>query len=199
MPLTELEQRIVGVIRQHQQQRGQSPTIAEIALATGLRSRGTVHRYVKGLIAKGALQSEPGAWRGLRLSDEGGEPLVLPLMGRIAAGRPIEAITHQQEVNLNQLLGGPQRYVLQVKGDSMTDAGILDGDMVIIRRQDTATDGDIVVALIDGEEATLKRLRRDIQGNILLIPENTGMAAMRYDPARVRIQGVLVAQLRTYP
>lgn len=198
MPLTELEQRLLEMIRQHQLRHGCSPTMAELAAASGLRSRGTVHRYVKSLIAKGALQSEPGVWRGVQLVEEESQPLVLPLMGRIAAGRPIEAIADQQEVNLTQLLGGPQRYVLQVRGDSMMDAGILNGDLVIIRRQDTAQDGEIVVALVDDEEATLKRLRHDSQGNILLIPENATMAAMLYDSSRVQIQGVLVAQLRSY-
>lgn len=199
MSFTELEQRLLALIRQHQQDHGRSPTMAELAAASGLRSRGTVHRYVKSLIAKGALQSDPGVWRGMRLVEEGdGQPLVLPLMGRIAAGRPIEAIADRQEVNLSELLGGPQRFVLQVRGESMVDAGILDGDLVIIRRQQTAQDGDIVVALIDDEEATLKRLRHDHQGNVLLIPENASMAAMLYEPSRVQIQGILVAQLRSY-
>lgn len=200
MALTDLERRIVDFIRQTLADHDRSPSIAEIGAAVDVRSRGTIHRYVKGLIAKQVLQqTESGTWRSLRLTEHQDNAGILPLMGRIAAGRPIEAIPQQQEVNLAHLLGGPDRYVLQVRGDSMIDAGILDGDLVIIRRRDSANDGDIIVALIDDEEATLKRLRHGRDGEILLIPENSTMAAMVYDPSRVRIQGILAAQLRTYP
>lgn len=198
MTLTDLERRIVDFIRQTLANDKRSPSIAEIGAAVGVRSRGTIHRYIKGLIGKSVLRAEPGTWRSLRLAENQDADIILPLMGRIAAGRPIEAIPQQQEVNLTHLLGGPDRYVLQVRGDSMMDAGILDGDLVIIQRRDSANDGDIVVALIDDEEATLKRLRHGRDGEILLIPENSTMAAMVYDPSRVRIQGILAAQLRTY-
>jgi repressor LexA len=91
------------------------------------------------------------------------------------------------------------RFALQVKGDSMIDIGILDGDWVIIEQRQTARDGDIVVALIDEQDATLKRFKRLADGQVLLIPENTNLSPMQYSPKRVRIQGVLVGQLRHYP
>ena len=127
-----------------------------------------------------------------------GAPFVFPLLGRIAAGRPLEAIPGQEEIDLASLLGGGDIYVLKVAGDSMIAADILDGDLVFLRRRETAENGDIVSALIDGEEATLKRFRRRPNAQVLLIPENPALKPMAYDPARVTIQGVLIAKLRLY-
>jgi repressor LexA len=166
--------------------------------ALRIRSKGTVHRYVESLVDKGHLRRSGRGWRGIRLTGEQDRRLtILPLQGRIAAGRPIEAIPDQQEVNFTELLLGPDRYVLEVSGDSMIEAGILDGDMVVIRHTDSADDGDIVVALIDGEEATLKRLRRH-GDRIELIPANSALASMIYPADRVTIQGIVVGQLRVY-
>ena len=134
----------------------------------------------------------------MRLTGENTRKLtILPLVGRIAAGRPIEAISDQKEINFSDLLLGPDRYVLEVKGDSMIEAGIFDGDLVIIRHAETANDGDIVVALIDGEEATLKRLRKH-GSRVELIPANRHLASMVYPTERVQIQGVIAGQVRIY-
>ncbi len=122
----------------------------------------------------------------------------MPLLGRIAAGLPIEAIEDQDHLDLAALFAGPERFALRVSGDSMIDAGILDGDTVIVRKQDVANVGDIVVALIDGHEATLKRLGGVVDGMVELVPENAAMERMRYAAGRVRFQGVLVGQLRQY-
>jgi len=122
----------------------------------------------------------------------------IPLLGRIAAGQPIEAIEDQDHLDLAAFLIGPDRYALRVTGESMIDVGIMDGDTVILRKQDTARRGDIVVALIDGQEATLKRLGDTHDGMVELIPENKSMTTMRYATSRVRFQGVLVGQLRSY-
>lgn len=122
----------------------------------------------------------------------------IPLLGRIAAGQPIEAIEDASYLDLAAFFIGPDRYALRVTGESMIDAGILDGDTVILRKQNTAKTGDIVVALIDGQEATLKRLGQISKGVVELIPENKSMATMRYDASRVSFQGVLVGQLRNY-
>jgi len=122
----------------------------------------------------------------------------LPLLGRIAAGLPIEAIEDQRFLDLSGLFAGPERYALRVSGDSMMDAGILDGDTVIVRKQHTARTGDIVVALIDAQEATLKRLGETRDGMVELIPENATMAPLRYAAGRVSFQGVLIGQLRQY-
>ena len=134
----------------------------------------------------------------MRLTGEQSRRLtILPLLGRIAAGRPIEAIPEQQEINFSDLFLGSDRYVLEVKGDSMIEAGILDGDLVIIRQCETADSGDIVVALIDRGEATLKTLRKH-GDRVELIPANHSMAPMIYPANRVHIQGVVVGQARMY-
>ncbi len=197
--LTQLENRILRFVRGFIAQHGYGPTLTEIGAAMGIKSKGTVHRYVQSLKNKGVLEHVERGWRGIRLAGE--SPLhstTLPLAGRIAAGHPIEAIPDQEELDLGALFVAENRYALQVKGDSMIDMGILDGDWVIIERADTAQDGDVVVALIDDETATLKRFKRLPDGDILLIPENAELAPQQYAPERVRIQGRLVGQLRRY-
>lgn len=124
--------------------------------------------------------------------------LRIPLLGRIAAGQPIEAIEDSNYLDLAAFFIGPDRYALRVSGESMIDVGILDGDTVILRKQDTARTGDIVVALIDSQEATLKRLGEVKDGMVELIPENAAMTTMRFAAHRVSFQGVLVGQLRSY-
>lgn len=195
--LTPLEQRMLQHIQQHLRQYGQAPTLAELGEALSITSKGTVHRYVQALVDKGYLLHTERGWRGIRLANDSYSHATLPLAGRIAAGQPIEAIPGQDQLNLGDFLRD-DHYALQVKGDSMRDIGILDGDMVIIRRQSTARNGDIVVALIDGEEATLKRLQRLGDDQILLIPENSNMLPMSYAAERIAIQGVLVGQMRRY-
>ncbi len=196
--LTRVEEKLLQFITRYIAQNGHAPTLVEMGKALGIRSKGTVHRYVESLVGKGHLRRNGRGWRGVRLTGENDRRLtILPLQGRIAAGRPIEAIPGQREVNFSELLLGPDRYVLEVSGDSMIEAGILDGDMVVVRQADTADNGDIVVALIDNEEATLKRLRRH-GDRIELIPANSALASMIYPADRVRIQGIVVGQLRLY-
>jgi repressor LexA len=196
--LTPTQDRTLAFIRRYLKRRGYAPSLIEIAEGIGITSKGTAHRHVQALAEAGAIRLIAGRKRGIELADE--ETLSktsLPLLGRIAAGQPIEAIAGQERLELNDLFG-PNRYALQVKGDSMIDAGIFDGDLAVIERCDTADDGTIVVALIDGEEATLKRLRRLKSGRIKLIAENPDVPPMIYAAKRVRIQGVLVCQLRRY-
>lgn len=197
--LTEKQADILRFIEQTLAREGRAPTLAEIGLAVGISSRGTVHRHVDALTAKGYLERRPHGWRAMRLSGEGSTRLgTIPLLGRIAAGRPIEAIPDQEEVNLMEFLLGGERYALLVQGDSMIEAGILDGDTVIVRPAERARSGDIVVALVDESEATLKRIKYRPDGYIELIPANAAMHTMVYPAERVRIQGVLVGQFRTY-
>lgn len=195
--LTQRQAKALSVIREYFDHHGHAPTLQEIAHAVDVRSRGAAHRLVQALVEKGYVIREGSSWRGLRLAEREAGPS-LPLVGRIAAGQPIEAIPGEDTLNLVDFLLGPGRYALRVQGDSMTDAGILDGDMVVVRHTETARDGEIVVALIDGEEATLKRLNRCSDGNIELIAENPGIDPMLYPASRVRIQGVVVAQMRSY-
>ena len=197
--LTSLEQRMLEFIRAYIAKHGEAPTMTEIGQAMGINSKGTVHRYVQSLRRKGKLEQTERGWRGIRLTDtRHTQPMTLPLVGRIAAGHPIEAVPDETEIDLASLFVGERNYALQVKGESMIGMGILDGDIVIIEPRDRAEYGDIVVALIDEEEATLKRFKRYADGRIELSPENPAMQPMVFEPHRVRIQGVLVGQLRSY-
>jgi len=193
--LSPLEQKIYGYIRRYLARHDRGPTLPEIGAALDLSSKGSLHRYVQGLVDKGFLERPERSWRSLRVLQP---TLSLPLLGRIAAGKPIEAIPNHEEINLPEMLLGRDRFALRVRGDSMRDAGILDGDTVILRQASTAKNGDIVVALIDEEEATLKYFKRLANKQIQLIPANPTLAPMTYDAARIRIQGVVVGQLRTY-
>jgi repressor LexA len=199
--LTPAQHRTLDFIRQYYGQHGFAPTLAEITLGLGISSRGSMHKQVQALAEAGAIRLIPGRKRGIELTDltdPDNQTLTIPLLGRIAAGHPIEAIPDQQSLNIAEFLLGPGRFALLVQGDSMIDAGILDGDTVIIRRQDTANDGDIVVALIDGESATLKRFHRRVGNKLELAPENKSLRPLIFEANQVRIQGVLVGQLRTY-
>jgi repressor LexA len=205
--LTSQEQKTLQFIRNYLAQYGYAPKFKEIGMAIGVSSHGTIHRYVQSLEDKGYIDRVKGNSRGMSLVDL---PLVspptIPLAGKIAAGFPIEAIEDQQELNLAEMFMGPELFALRVTGDSMMDAGILDEDYVIIKKQPVANDGDIVVAMIDKAEATLKRkaeatlkrFKRRGEAQIALIPENQDMEPMIYPAERVSIHGVLVGQLRNY-
>lgn len=196
--LTTGQHKTLDFIRRYIAREGFAPTLSEIAEGLGVRSRGSVHRQVQALAEAGYITLLAGRKRGIQLTEaEQQSTNSLPLVGRIAAGQPIEAISGQDKLDLSPIMG-TDRYALVVKGDSMMDIGILDGDTVIIRPCDTARDGDVVVALIDESEATLKRLHH-VDGEMLeLVPENKTMKPMRYAAERVRVQGVLVGQLRFY-
>ncbi len=197
--LTTQEQNTLQFIRNYLAQHGYAPKFKEIGMAIGVTSQGTIHRYVQSLEDKGYINRIKGNSRGMSLVEL---PLVspptIPLVGKIAAGLPIEAIEDQQELNLAEMFMGPELFALRVTGDSMMDAGILDEDYVIIKKQPVANDGDIVVAMIDKSEATLKRFKRRSEGQVALIPENSEMEPMIYPAERVTIHGVLVGQLRNY-
>jgi repressor LexA len=197
--LTSQENNALKFIRQYLAQYGYAPKFKEIGLAIGVNSQGTVHRYVQALEDKGYIERAKGNARGMNLVEL---PLVsaptIPLAGKIAAGLPIEAVEDQQELNLAEMFMGPELFALRVSGDSMMDAGILDNDYVIIRKQPVARDGDIVVAMIDRVEATLKRFKRKSEREVALIPENADMETMVYSAERVNIHGVLVGQMRSY-
>lgn len=194
--LTEREQDTLSFITQYYIRERKAPLLAEIAQGLGIQSKGVIHRYLSSLEDKGYIERHSRS-RGIELVDK---PDVddLPLLGRIAAGKPIEAIEDRQLVNFSHLLGGPNRYVLQVKGHSMIDEGIRNGDLVVIESANTARKNQIVVALIDNENATLKRIQFPKKNTIRLIPENKNMQAREYAAERVTIQGVLVGQVRMY-
>lgn len=185
-------------IRDYITRHGRAPLLEEIATGLGIRSKGVVHRYVQALAEVELIELVPGRHRGIRLSDKQAAQPTLPMLGRIAAGQPIEAIPGQDEVNLAEFFIGPNRFLLKVQGDSMIEAGILSGDMVVVERCEQAADGEIIVALIDREEATLKRLQNNRDGTVTLHPANTTLSPLRYAAERVAIQGRVIGQLRSY-
>lgn len=198
--LTLAQQKTLDYLRQHWRRHGRSPSLAEIAEGIGISSRGVTHKYVQALIEAGYVVQASGRKRGLRLVEAPGEAegLTLPLLGRIAAGKPIEAIWGEETFDFSAFVMGSNRYALRVKGDSMIEAGILNGDTVIVESRDTARDGEMVVALVDESETTLKRLKRRKDGGIQLTPANASIPPMIYAPERVRIQGVVVGVFRSY-
>ncbi len=201
MPLTRRQQAIID----HLQERGMEgppPTLAELAHALGLQSKGSLHKHIQALIEAGYIEPMNRKQRGVRLAVQEVPAMAddpgLPWLGYIAAGRPIEAIANPEHIPVPPALHTDKAcYVLQVKGDSMIEEGILDGDWVVIEQRDSARNGEIVVALVDGCEATLKRIEQK-PGNVILHPANPSMEPMHYHPDQVQIQGVLVGQMRSY-
>ena len=201
--LTEREQDALDFIRHYVTQTGRSPLVTEIAEGLGIRSAGTTHRYIQALVDAGYLERLVGRTRGIRLVSEQQEEKLgsvrLPVMGKIAAGRLIEAIADESEIDLGDMFTGKGRFVLKVNGDSMIDKAIMSGDYVVVQSQSTAKHGDIVVALVDGYDATLKTLLLNQDGTVTLMPANLSYEPVTLPANRVRIQGVVVGQLRTYP
>jgi len=196
--LTKLEERLLKTITGFIASHGFSPTLKQMGEALGIKSRGTLHRYVQSLVKKKYLRRSGRGWRAVTLSTSLQSRLtILPLHGQIEAKKPIEKIAGQDEINFSETLLGPDRYVLKVVGDSMIAAGILNDDLIIVYKTDTAKTGDIVVAMIDHAEVTLKRLRHH-GGRIELVPDNPTLAPMIYPTSRVHIQGVVVGQVRIY-
>ncbi|MCF6218097.1 MAG: transcriptional repressor LexA [Gammaproteobacteria bacterium] len=198
---TPLEQKIVQALRHYIAQHGQAPTLQALGKRVGIHSKGTVHRYVNSLIDQGLLTRDPHkGWRSISLTQSStGDLHTLPLLGRIAAGKPIEAIPDNHQLNLMTLFEGEGRYALKVQGDSMMDAGILNDDWVVILSTAQAAQGEIIVALIDNEEVTLKRLGARNKEEVTLTPENSTLQPTCYSAERVQIQGVLIGQIRHYP
>ena len=196
--MTRLEEKILGYITEYITQCGYGPTLKEIGENLGIKSKGTVHRYVESLRKKKYLRRTGRGWRDIQLTKKNKLSLtILPLEGQIAGGKTIEKVPENNEINFSELLLGPDRFVLKVMGNSMVDAGILNGDLIVVRKSESAKNGDIVVALIDNEEITLKRLRKH-GDRIELVPDNPSLTSMIYPTSRVHIQGVVVGQVRLY-
>lgn len=198
-------QAILDFIRQEVNRKGYPPSVREIGQAVGLSSTSTVHAYLTRLEELGFIRRDPSKPRAIELIDDFGEDsdkrveetVAVPLIGRVAAGVPITAVE-----NLEGYFPVPARYIrsgthfmLEVKGDSMIEAGILSGDLILVRQQEDALNGDIVVALIDDDEATVKRfyLRG---GYVELVPENPTMQPFQYRRDEVKILGRVVALFR---
>jgi repressor LexA len=201
--ISDRQREILDLITSTVQRRGYPPSVREIGEAVGLSSPSTVHSHLSALVEAGFLRRDPTKPRAIEVVDPGDEYELrrapvrdVPLVGRIAAGSPILAEEDIEEIFPlpTEFVGNDPVFMLRVHGDSMIDAGILDGDLVVVRRQPDATNGEIVAALIGGEEATVKRLRKET-GRVVLLPENPA-----YDPivldGDVEIIGRVVAVLR---
>ncbi|MBI4435495.1 transcriptional repressor LexA [Candidatus Uhrbacteria bacterium] len=199
-PLTKKQSEVLDFIREHLEENGYAPSYREIADHFGLSSPATVHGHVQALIEKGLITAgDEGEARSIELVQDmpTGSSIMLPLMGLITAGEPIEAVEDREAmaVPANFVLDGENSYVLRVKGRSMIEDGILDGDFVVIERNPSPRNGEVVVALLDNAFATLKRFYRE-RNRIRLQPANNAM-----DPIFVQdciIQGVVRAVIRKF-
>lgn len=202
--LTIRQQQILDLIVETVAERGYPPSVREIGESVGLSSPSTVHSHLSALVRAGYLRRDPTKPRAIEVIDESGSGDTIhrapvrdvPLVGRIAAGSPILAEEDIEEVYPlpTELVGHDPVFMLHVRGDSMIDAGIYDGDYVVVRRQPEAHDGQLVAALVADEEATVKRLRRQA-GRVVLEAENPAYAPMVFTEG-VEILGVVVAVLR---
>jgi repressor LexA len=220
--LTRKQHELLLYIHKHLGETGVSPSFEEMKEALDLKSKSGVHRLISALEERGFIRRLANRARALEVvkmpdgsgargpvaANDTGAPapipaaandvIDLPLHGRIAAGTPIEALQGQDTLPVPAALLGPgEHYALEVAGDSMVEVGILDGDYALVRKTDTARDGEIVVALINNEEATLKTYRREGQ-MIRLDPANRQYDPQRYQPNQVQIQGKLAGLLRRY-
>lgn len=196
--LTRRQQVIYDFLKDNLDGFEQAPGLDELCLALGLNSRGSLHKHIQALVEAGLVEPLEGKHRGIRLRPQEAGETGVPYLGSIAAGRPIEALPQPEYMQVpDQLRTDKPCYVLRVQGDSMIEAGIWDGDYVVIEQRDAARNGEIVVALIGNESATLKRIEQR-PGRVILHPANASLEAMSYAPEEVRIQGVLVGQMRKY-
>jgi len=199
MAITRRQKEVIDFLSGFTAKNGYSPSYEEIASGLGLNSLATVHKHVTNLQNKGLLQRAHNRSRSIdvlppRTSKKGFERL--PLLGRIA-GQPVEAIETAESISLGDIIGNREVFALEVRGDSMRDEHIVSGDYVLVERTRTAREGEIVVALIDGADATLKRFYRE--GNMIrLQPSNAEMAPIYAPAANVSIQGKVLGILRKY-
>lgn len=204
MPVTlyKRQKQMVDFISQYIQSNGHSPTLQEIATSMSLSSLATVHEHIATLVRKGVLKKYEGAVRGLEITDprygSDSAGLTLPILGYIAAGKPIEPYTDPNasfSVSPHMVSGKKRSFVLQVKGESMIEEGILDGDYVVVEEEQEAVNGDIVVALLENGLATLKRFFKEAT-RIRLEPANSSMSPIY--ATNVKVQGKVVGVIRKF-
>jgi repressor LexA len=206
MALTKRQREMYDFIAGFVQKHGYSPSFEEIGDGMGLSSLATVHKHLTNLEKKGLLKRDYNRSRSIDvLAPKGrmkkeisvGTGLELPLLGRIAAGRPVETLENPETISLNDVTRSKDVFVLQVTGDSMQDEHIVDGDYVMVEKIKTARNGEIVVALVDGSDTTLKRFYHEGE-KIRLQPSNAAMAPIMVPAAAVQIQGRVIGVLRKY-
>ena len=201
MHLTRRQKQVLDFVSRHIERRGYAPTLEEIGEHFGLSSLATVHKHLTNLQAKGLIKRENHRSRALELvpATIAMRAVEVPLLGRVAAGIPIEAVTTSETISIPEdMLGRGETYVLQVRGDSMIDEHIRDGDYVIVDGRRAARDGEMVIALLDGERATLKKLFREKDGKVRLQPANARLAPLVIEADRVQVQGIVIGELRKY-
>ncbi len=206
-PLTPRRRQILDMIVSHQRSHGYPPSMREIAAEVGLKSPASVKAHIDVLAQAGYLRADPTRPRAIQLRyDENSGAAVerrpvrhVPLVGDVAAGAGVLAAENVEELVPvpADLTGAGDLFMLRVRGESMIDAGILDGDYVVCRAQSTAEDGEVVVAGIPGEEATVKTLRRG-NGRVVLEPANEALEPMEFEPDEVAVYGKVVTMLRRY-
>jgi repressor LexA len=207
MAITKRQRQVYDFIHGFVQKNGYSPSFEEIGSGMGLSSLATVHKHISNLEKKGLIKRDYNRSRSIdvlpvrglfkRQVQKAPTELALPLLGRIAAGQPIEAIENAETISLGDITRSKDVFVLQVKGESMKDEHIVDGDYVLVEKTNTSRDGEIIVALVDGTDATLKRLYRE-GVNIRLQPSNAAMKPIIVPARSVQIQGRVIGVLRKY-
>lgn len=208
MALTKRQKEVLEFLADFIDKNRYSPSYEEIADGLSLNSLATIHKHVSSLESKGYLRRAFNQSRSLEIAPRYAAEvekrravetgLAVPLLGKIAAGVPVEAIANPEMLHFQDFIGDSGTYALQVRGESMIDDHICDGDFVLIQKTDAVRDGEIVVALVDGTETTLKRLYREPNGQIRLQPANSAMAPIFVSGASLQVQGKLMAVLRKY-
>ena len=202
MPLTKRQKQILDHIREFIDDRGYAPSFEEIAEHFGYSSLATVHEHLSNLERKGYIRKAYNESRSIELVETGttSPGVALRLLGTVAAGLPIEAVQDDETLDVppDMVRRGRENYVLRVQGNSMIDEQIRDGDYIVVAAQDTAEDGQMVVALVHGDSATVKKLYREPDNQILLQPANPTMDPILESADDVKIQGVVVGVIRKY-
>jgi repressor LexA len=208
MALTKRQKEFLDFLASFLDKKGYSPSYEEIAEGLDLASLATVHKHIMALEAKHyvkrgfnqsrSLEISPKYYEEQRQHRQSPPSLEMPLLGRIAAGSPVEAIAGQDTLSFSDFVGDPDTYALQVRGESMIDDHICSGDYVLVEKATDARDGDIVVALVDGMETTLKRFYREPGDRVRLQPANAAMQPIFLPQSSVMIQGKVLAVLRRY-
>jgi repressor LexA len=199
-PLTKRQREILDYLQEFIQQHGYAPSLEEIGRRFSLSSLATVHKHLTNLQEKGFIRRSWNRSRSVELlsARTGHRAVELPMLGYVAAGVPIEAVASNEMIAVPEdLVGRRETYVLRVRGDSMIDEQIRDGDFVIVEDRKTAENGEMVIALISGSDVTLKKFYRD-NGRVRLQPANPAMQPMLIDASQVQVQGVVVGVMRKY-
>lgn len=200
-PLTPKQRSVLDFIRRFFAEWGYAPTITEICDGLGLSSTATVHKHLKILVDKGHIDSLPRRSRGLSVKPHSvttSRSLEVPMLGRVTAGQPIQMNEIPETVSLPEsMIGKGETFVLEVRGDSMIDEAIKDGDLVIVEKRSTANNGDMVIACIENEEVTLKRIYKE-GSRVRLQPSNPSMSPIIIENCDVTIKGIVIGVMRKY-